>query len=344
MDIDPQTVAGAITFDRVRVNYGAPAPWEESSDLGGSTRTHYALDGVSFQVRPGQLAAFVGPSGAGKTTISYLIPRLYDATEGAVAIDGWDVRRLKQTALANIIGYVSQESYLFHATVRHNLLYGRPEATDEEMYAAARAANIHDRIVDLADGYDTVVGERGYRLSGGERQRLSIARVILHQPRILVLDEATSALDTTSERLVQSALQPLMRGRTTIAIAHRLSTIMAADVIFAVDRGHIVEQGTHAELVARGGLYADLYHQQFQSGLLECECEDGWSCPTGKSFIRKTTAFPAHSRGVSSRSQSNRPAPVARTPCPRGGCWMPGISGFRPRIVVRGRLFAGMTG
>ncbi len=275
VDIDPQTVAGAITFDRVRVNYGAPASWEESPDLGGSTRTHYALDGVSFQVRPGQLAAFVGPSGAGKTTISYLIPRLYDATEGTVAIDGWDVRRLKQTALANIIGYVSQESYLFHATVRHNLLYGRPEATDEEMHAAARAANIHHRILELNEGYDTVVGERGYRLSGGERQRLSIARVILHQPRILVLDEATSALDTTSERLVQSALQPLMRGRTTIAIAHRLSTIMAADVIFAVDRGHIVEQGTHAELVARGGLYANLYHQQFQSGLLECECEDG---------------------------------------------------------------------
>ena len=277
VDVDPQTISGSIKFDRVRVNYGAPRPNsdDEASPLPDPLPSRYALDGVSFQVQPGQLAAFVGPSGAGKTTISYLLPRLYDATEGAVTIDGWDVRQLKQTALANIIGYVSQESYLFHATVRDNLLYGRPDATDEEMYAAARAANIHDRIMDFADGYDTVVGERGYRLSGGERQRLSIARVILHQPRILVLDEATSALDTASERLVQSALQPLMEGRTTIAIAHRLSTIMAADVIFAVDRGRIVEQGTHGELVARGGLYADLYHQQFQSGLLECECEDG---------------------------------------------------------------------
>ena len=200
---------------------------------------------------------------------------MYDVSEGSVTIDGWDVRRLKQRSLANVIGYVSQESYLFHASVRDNLLYGKPDATDEEIHAAARAANIHERIMEFTGGYDTVVGERGYRLSGGERQRLSIARVILHQPRILLLDEATSALDTTSERLVQAALRPLMEGRTTIAIAHRLSTIMAADVIFAVDRGRIVEQGTHGELVARGGLYHDLYRQQFRSGLLESECEDG---------------------------------------------------------------------
>ncbi len=273
VDVNPRTIAGSIKFDRVRVNYGTARPREEADRVPGSPR--YALDGVSFQVQPGQLAAFVGPSGAGKTTISYLIPRLYDASEGSVKIDGRDVRRLKQRALASIIGYVSQESYLFHASVRDNLLYGRPDATDDEVYEAARAANIHDRIMDFIDGYDTVVGERGYRLSGGERQRLSIARVILHQPRILVLDEATSALDTASERLVQAALRPLMEGRTTIAIAHRLSTIMAADVIFAVDRGRIVEQGTHGELVARGGLYHDLYHQQFQGGLLECECEDG---------------------------------------------------------------------
>ena len=273
VDVNPRTIAGSIKFDRVRVNYGTARPREEADRVPGSPR--YALDGVSFQVQPGQLAAFVGPSGAGKTTISYLIPRLYDASEGSVEIDGRDVRRLKQRALASIIGYVSQESYLFHASVRDNLLYGRPDATDDEVYEAARAANIHDRIMDFTDGYDTVVGERGYRLSGGERQRLSIARVILHQPRILVLDEATSALDTASERLVQAALRPLMEGRTTIAIAHRLSTIMAADVIFAVDRGRIVEQGTHGELVARGGLYHDLYHLQFQGGLLECECEDG---------------------------------------------------------------------
>ena len=275
VDVDPWTIAGSIAFDRVRVNYTAPRPQEEAGPVSSSHSPRYALDGVSFQVQPGQLAAFVGPSGAGKTTISYLIPRLYDVSEGSVTIDGWDVRRLKQRSLANVIGYVSQESYLFHASVRDNLLYGRPDATDDEVYAAARAANIHDRITDFTDGYDTVVGERGYRLSGGERQRLSIARVILHQPRILVLDEATSALDTASERLVQAALRPLMEGRTTLAIAHRLSTIMAADVIFAVDRGRIVEQGTHGELVALGGLYHDLYYQQFQGGLLESECEDG---------------------------------------------------------------------
>ena len=275
VDVDPRTISGSIRFDRVRVNYGTAPPGEEAGQVSDSPSTRYALDGVSFQVDPGQLAAFVGPSGAGKTTISYLIPRLYDASEGSVIIDGWDVRRLKQRALANIIGYVSQESYLFHASIRENLLYGRPEATDDEVYEAARAANIHDKIMEFADGYDTVVGERGYRLSGGERQRLSIARVILHQPRIMILDEATSALDTANERLVQAALRPLMEGRTTIAIAHRLSTIMAADVIFAVDRGRIVEQGTHEELVARGGMYHNLYHQQFQGGLLECECEDG---------------------------------------------------------------------
>ena len=293
VDVDPRNIEGSINFDRVRVNYGTTRPRQdpaeattvETSSLGAGglgTETHqvsassrYALDEVSFQVQPGQLAAFVGPSGAGKTTISYLIPRLYDASAGSVKIDGWDVRSLKQGTLANIIGYVSQESYLFHASVRDNLLYGRPDATEEEVYAAARAANIHDRIMDFVDGYDTVVGERGYRLSGGEGQRLSIARVILHQPRILILDEATSALDTASERLVQAALRPLMEGRTTVAIAHRLSTIMAADVIFAVDRGRIVEQGTHGELVARGGLYHNLYHQQFQGGLLECECQDG---------------------------------------------------------------------
>ena len=273
VDVDPRTIAGSIKFDGVRVNFNRTQSGEDPGQVPVATR--YALNGVSFRVHPGQLAAFVGPSGAGKTTISYLIPRLYDASEGSVMIDGWDVRHLKQRALANIIGYVSQESYLFHASIRENLLYGRPEATDDEVYEAARAANIHDKIMEFADGYDTVVGERGYRLSGGERQRLSIARVILHQPRIMILDEATSALDTANERLVQAALRPLMDGRTTIAIAHRLSTIMAADVIFAVDRGRIVEQGTHEELVARGGMYHNLYHQQFQGGLLECECEDG---------------------------------------------------------------------
>ena len=277
-DLDAAAVAGAVEFDSVRVDYGAHTIFRtaDANAAAAMGRTpQWALDGVSFRVEPGQLAAFVGPSGAGKSTISYLLPRLYDASEGRVSIDGRDVRKVKQRSLADVIGYVSQESYLFHATVRDNLLYGRPDATDDEMVAAARAANIHERIMDFEDGYGTVVGERGYRLSGGERQRLSIARVILHQPRILVLDEATSALDTASERLVQAALEPLMQGRTTLAIAHRLSTIMAADVIFVVDHGRIIEQGTHVELVAQGGLYADLYHQQFQGGDLECLCEDG---------------------------------------------------------------------
>ena len=278
----PRQVSGAVKFDSVRVNYDLPVNGGGEPNGTNKVESRWALNGVSFEIQPGQLAAFVGPSGAGKTTISYLIPRLYDATEGTISIDGYDVRKLKQASLAGIIGYVAQESYLFHATIRDNLLYGMPDATDADLEAAARAANIHDRILEFSEGYDTVVGERGYRMSGGERQRLSIARVILHQPRILILDEATSALDTTSERLVQAALEPLMKGRTTVAIAHRLSTIMAADVIFAVDHGKIVEQGTHAQLLAGGGLYASLYEQQFQGGRVECECEDGVVLSDGK--------------------------------------------------------------
>jgi ATP-binding cassette subfamily B protein len=240
------------------------------------------LADVDFEIRPGQLAALVGPSGAGKTTTTYLVPRLYDAAEGAVEIDDIDVKDIKLESLGQIVGVVTQETYLFHTTVRQNLLYGRPEATQEELEAAARAAFIHDRIAEMPEGYDTVVGERGYRLSGGEKQRLAIARVILKDPRILILDEATSSLDTTSERLVQAALEPLMKGRTTIAIAHRLSTILSADVIFVVDRGRIVERGTHAELLARGGLYASLYQQQFQGGDVEAECEDGVILASGQ--------------------------------------------------------------
>jgi ATP-binding cassette subfamily B protein len=191
------------------------------------------------------------------------VPRLYDADSGAVEIDGHNVKELRLTSLSDLIGMVTQETYLFHASVRENLLYARPDATEEEMMAAARAAAIHDRIMELDDGYDTVVGERGYRLSGGEKQRIAIARVILKNPRILVLDEATSALDTHSERLIQAALEPLMKDRTTLAIAHRLSTILAADIILVVDRGEIVEQGMHRELLERGGLYARLYNEQF---------------------------------------------------------------------------------
>ncbi|HQG70020.1 MAG TPA: ATP-binding cassette domain-containing protein, partial [Rhodoglobus sp.] len=222
------------------------------------------LKGVSFTIEPGQFAAFVGPSGAGKTTVSYLIPRLHDVTSGRVLFAGDDVRALEQDSLVRNIGIVSQETYLFHATIAENLRYAKPGATDEELTAAARAANIHDTIASFPDGYDTVVGERGYRLSGGEKQRIAIARVLLKDPAVLILDEATSALDSLSERVVQTALDAASRGRTTIAVAHRLSTIVAADVIFVVVAGRVVERGTHPELLAAGGMYASLYEQQVQ--------------------------------------------------------------------------------
>ena len=276
--LDLGRVSGGITFDSVRVNYarsyGALEDEVDDRALEAESRM-WALDGVSLNIPPGQLAAFVGPSGAGKTTLAYLVPRLYDVTEGSVSIDGTDVREIRQVDLAAVIGFVTQDSYLFHDTMEKNLLYARPEAGRDEMIAAAKAAFIHDRIMEMPEGYDTVVGERGFRLSGGERQRLSIARVILHQPRVLILDEATSALDTASERYVQSALQPLMRDRTTMVIAHRLSTIIAADVIYVVDRGRIVEHGPHNELLAKDGLYANLYREQYGGGRIEAYCEDG---------------------------------------------------------------------
>ena len=267
-------VAGEIAFDSVRVNYRR-ADGEEPDAEGLDDGRQWALDGVSLRIPPGQMAAFVGPSGSGKTTIASLVPRLYDVTEGAVSVDGIDVRQIRLADLSEIIGFVTQESYLFHASMEKNLLYARPGATREEVAEACRAAYIHDRIMELPEAYDTIVGERGFRLSGGERQRLAIARVILHQPRVLILDEATSALDTASERYVQAALQPLMRGRTTMVIAHRLSTILSADVIYAIDRGKIAEHGTHDELLSSDGLYARLYREQFGGGLIEAHCHDG---------------------------------------------------------------------
>ena len=222
-----------------------------------------ALSGISFRAAPGQLLALVGPSGAGKTTTTYLIPRLYDPSEGVIRIDGHDLRDLSLDSLSRVVGMVTQENYLFHDTIRTNLIYAKPNATQAEIESAARAANIHNFISGLPQGYDTVVGERGYRLSGGEKQRIALARVILKDPHILVLDEATSHLDSESEALIQEALKRVMAGRTSIVIAHRLSTVLAADLILVMDRGKIVERGRHEELLTLGGLYAQLYETQF---------------------------------------------------------------------------------
>ncbi|MGV9193424.1 ABC transporter ATP-binding protein [Microbacterium sp. MC2] len=231
--------------------------------------TRPTLDGVSFVAQPGQHVAFVGPSGAGKTTVLYLAPRLYEATGGSVLFAGEDVRDLTMESIIDHVGIVSQETYLFHATIRENLRYAKPEATDAEIEAACVAANIHHVITGFERGYDTVVGERGYRLSGGEKQRIAIARVLLKDPPVLLLDEATSALDTVSERVVQEALEAASRGRTTLSIAHRLSTVVGADAIHVVENGRIVESGTHSELLARGGLYAELAAQQLASARIE---------------------------------------------------------------------------
>ena len=242
---------GEVAFDDVVFRY---------PDAGDDTPA--TLKGVTLDIEPGQFVAFVGPSGAGKTTVSYLIPRLHDVSSGRVLFAGTDVRDLNQDDLVRHIGIVSQETYLFHATIGDNLRYAKPDATADELVSAARAANIHDTIASFPDGYDTIVGERGYRLSGGEKQRIAIARVLLKDPAVLILDEATSALDTISERVVQAALDTASHGRTTIAIAHRLSTIVAADRIYVIDSGRIVEQGTHDELVAAGGVYEHLFREQ----------------------------------------------------------------------------------
>ncbi len=299
--VELKTRKGHVQFNDVSFNYmGAPTPllkpengsahgqgnghqiarlatqrrWRGGSgDIGpdgklpeyeiGSGRD-WALRDVSFEIKPGQLAALVGPSGAGKTTVTYLLPRLYDPSNGGITLDGVDLRDATLGTLSGAIGMVTQETYLFHDSIRANLLYARPDASQEELDSSCKVANIYDFIMGLPEGFDTIVGERGYRLSGGEKQRVAIARVILKDPRVLILDEATSSLDSQSEALIQDALKPLFEGRTSLVIAHRLSTILAADVILVMDKGKLVQSGTHAELLERGGLYADLYNTQFR--------------------------------------------------------------------------------
>ena len=244
---------GLVEFKDVTFKY--PEAAEESAPT---------LSNISFRIEPGQYAAFVGPSGAGKTTIAYLVPRFYDATSGSIQFAGIDIKNLKHTDLVENIGIVNQETYLFFATIKENLAYAKPDATDTEIEEAAKAANIHDTIMSFPLGYETLVGERGYRLSGGEKQRIAIARVLLKDPPVVILDEATSAMDTTSERIVQATLDAATANRTTIAIAHRLSTVVNADVIFVIDGGRIVEQGTHNVLLAANGVYARLVNEQNQ--------------------------------------------------------------------------------
>jgi len=242
---------GVIEFDDVTFAYP-----------GSEADSEPTLKSLSFKVEPGQYVALVGASGSGKTTVSYLIPRFFDATSGSVKFAGVDVKNLRQEKLIDQIGIVNQETYLFYDTIHENLAYAKPDATQAEIEVAAKAANIHDVIMSFPDGYQTMVGERGYRLSGGEKQRIAIARVLLKDPPVVILDEATSAMDTNSERIVQATLDAATANRTTIAIAHRLSTVVNADLILVLDKGQIVERGTHDELIAAKGKFAKLVKSQ----------------------------------------------------------------------------------
>lgn len=286
-----EDVQGHVKFEDVSFSYEAPGETPSGLDdqfrfrWGGSvtyvpergakrkeieggkpeSSPRWAVEDINFEILPGEVAALVGPSGAGKTTITYLLPRLYDPTEGRITLDGYDLREVSLDSLAEHVGMVTQETYLFHATILENLLYAKPDATQEEVEAVCRAANIHAFIASLEEGYETIVGERGYRLSGGEKQRVAIARVLLKDPKVLILDEATSHLDSQSEALIQEAMQTVMRGRTSLVIAHRLSTVIDADKIIVMQEGRLVESGRHMELLDQGGLYADLYRTQFES-------------------------------------------------------------------------------
>ncbi len=258
-----------VEFDHVDFGYPQPeevslASLEAVAILEQSPRRQVLFD-TSFVAEPGQLVALVGPSGAGKSTISALIPRLYDVRGGAVRIDGIDVRDATLASLRDVVGVVPQDSHLFHETIRSNLQYAKPDATDEELVAALQSAQIWPLVASLPEGLDTLVGDRGYRLSGGEKQRIAIARLLLKAPDVVVLDEATASLDSESEVAVQAALETALVGRTSVVIAHRLSTVRGADQILVVDQGRIVERGTHAELLAADGLYAELYRTQFET-------------------------------------------------------------------------------
>lgn len=265
-----ERVEGRIEFDHVSFRHPAPELVSLASLEDGVTPSsdpsEWILRDIDLSIAPGEFVALVGPSGAGKTTTAMLVPRIADAVEGSVRIDGHDVRDLSLDTVQRAVGVVMQDPHLFHESIRSNLRYAKPDATDDEIIAACRAARIHDLIETLPDGYDTIVGERGYRMSGGEKQRIAIARVLLKGPSIIILDEATSHLDSESELAIQRALDAALHGRTALVIAHRLSTIVAADRIVVLDGGQIVEQGTHDDLLARGGLYADLYRTQADRG------------------------------------------------------------------------------